>query len=729
MLVLVGGAGTGAGQEAPFQDEALRQRLIASAEHVVLPERCGECHTSEFQVWETTKHATGFQTLHRSERAKAIYQKLGLRLIRRGTDESTPACLQCHYTPVLRNGSDLRAGAGVTCESCHGPAEEWIDVHNDYGVRESDFQQAARLETPEHQAQRIERAKAAGMRRPSELYEVAANCFGCHTVPNEVLVNRAGHSTGSDFELVELSQGVMRHNFLQSFKTGDGRTNAERPEAWKRVMYVVGRALDAEYSLRGVAEATVDDLYLGAMSDRTGAALDQLLEINDRIASPDVRTMLEIMDGAELTTNNRAALLDAADALGEATRRFIAANDGRRLASLDPLWNPEVAEQTRIDAAPPPTASDRAPEPAPAPVAAPADAEAVASSPPAPDATRATEVEAAAPAAPDPVVAAPAAATTRHPINRRPPWMAEPSHEYIKKVPCARCHNPQEKWWRGDPHSSTSKPFRANDPDNVAIARAYGLASGDMAKANQVCMWCHGTAVTINDRSVRPGVGCQKCHGPGVDYEKPHETNYAESVALGLTDLRDPAVRARTCLDCHYITDPGLIDAGHATGEDFDLAAGVAASKHWGRDFGGTAADLAPAALLASHRAEISARGPAPVRTTPVATRAGASSAGRSAAVAGVPSARPGASPDVATDGRPVAGQTGFTGSDLGAPAGAGGAATPGGEASATGVGELGAAPADASEDPPGESMEELLLRLKQRLESLCEQLGRTPPD
>ncbi len=140
---------------------------------------------------------------------------MDLRVIKLASDEVTPACLQCHYTPKVRRGTQLRAGAGVTCESCHGAARDWIGIHNEYGVPEPDFQKASLLETPEHRARRIEQSEARGMLRPSQLYEVMANCYQCHTVPHEDLVNRGLHSTGNgNFELVEWSQGSIRHNFL-----------------------------------------------------------------------------------------------------------------------------------------------------------------------------------------------------------------------------------------------------------------------------------------------------------------------------------------------------------------------------------------------------------------------------------------------------------------------------------------------------------------------------------
>lgn len=85
--------------QEPTDDAALRATLVEIAGQVVLPERCGECHAAEFDVWEQTSHATGFDTLHTTDRAKEVYRALGLRLIKRGTEETTPACLECHYTP------------------------------------------------------------------------------------------------------------------------------------------------------------------------------------------------------------------------------------------------------------------------------------------------------------------------------------------------------------------------------------------------------------------------------------------------------------------------------------------------------------------------------------------------------------------------------------------------------------------------------------------------------
>ena len=607
-----------AAQETTAND-ALRARLVEEAEKNVFPDRCGECHAAEFEVWQQTPHSTGFDTLHTTDRAKEVYGALGLRIIKRGSEEATPACLECHYTPTVRRNV-LRAAAGVTCESCHGPAVDWVDVHNNYDAGVRDQQEAALLETPEHRVQRIIDSRAAGMRRPSDLYDVAANCFGCHTVPNEELVNVAGHTTGSDLELVDWNEQI-RHNFLESYKTADGRTNAERPAERKRLMYVVGRALDVEYSLRGVAVATDEHgLYFGAMSDRAGAAIDELYYLNETVTIPAVQTIIDIFHGVELKLNNREALLMAADAVGTAIREFISRSDGSELAAVDPLWNPDI-EPPGEDSSP----AERTVAEAPAPlgpklvteVPVTTIAEAVGPTDPlatdSRDVIDAPTVELAPPA----LASAPeqnrTAAVQQHEPLQRPPWR-EPAAHGFEKVPCGKCHTQQQAWWQKDEHSSTADPLRNGDPEAAEIAQRYGIDPGDMAKGTQTCMWCHGTIVNVPTRKVRAPVGCQRCHGAGADYLEPHETEtYTQSVARGLTDLKTPAVRAGTCAGCHYITDPGLIAAGHETGADFDILARQDEIRHWGGEFGReTEDDVTPTALSAAYSGVINERGPPP---------------------------------------------------------------------------------------------------------------------
>lgn len=628
-------AGSETARQAPAdpREPAIRAALEHAAARTVLPARCRECHAAEFDVWRATGHAAGFDKLHRTERAKEIAGKLSLRLIRRGTGVATPACLGCHYTPVLRRGR-LRAGGGVTCESCHGPARDWVAVHSSYGVPEADFQKAARLETAAHRAQRIADSTAAGMRRSAQTYELAATCYGCHTVANEEIVNRGGHSTGNrDFELVAWS-GRIRHNFLESYRTGDGRTNAERSRASKRVLYVVGRALEAEHALRGVAAATEDGLYLAAMRDRVDAAVDELLEIDDLVAIPEVRTAIEAAEGTRLALGD-GSVSAAADTIRTVAKAFVAGADGAALAALDPLWDPELEETT----APPYRLTDAGgareigslveEETGPA---GDVDAEEMSEAtvadrsvgtPGGPGAGTNAKARMSEPggvalgAVPPPVPMETAAPEAVLPAvtHTRPPWRDPPAHDFVG-VPCGGCHSAQERWWRAHPHSGAAARLRNRSGRALEIARAYGVTAGDLDRGTQTCMWCHGTIISRPSRRVRAGVGCQRCHGAGADYLEPHQTaSYSESLALGMNDLRDPAVQAATCAACHYITDPGLIAAGHPSGAGFDILARKERIVHWGEAFGRRTVPVDAVALGAAHARVVAARGPVPART------------------------------------------------------------------------------------------------------------------
>jgi len=67
--------------------------LHAAGFHVG-PKTCQECHKSEFEVWEKTKHSTSFASLHRDAKVKDILAAVGGDSnVRRNT-----LCTQCHYT-------------------------------------------------------------------------------------------------------------------------------------------------------------------------------------------------------------------------------------------------------------------------------------------------------------------------------------------------------------------------------------------------------------------------------------------------------------------------------------------------------------------------------------------------------------------------------------------------------------------------------------------------------
>ncbi len=200
--------------------------------------KCADCHQAEHGVWEKTPHAESFKEIHRKPEVKAILEAAGGDKNMRRND----LCTTCHFTMVQADaGSKANAASGPSCESCHGASSDWMPIHNDYGgptVKRD-------AETPAHKADRLAKARAAGMIQPTMLYDIANNCLSCHEmarpgVAPETLAKMidAGHPAGTDFELVRYSQGKVRHRFYPP----DVTKNAEMTPAELSRYFVTGHA-------------------------------------------------------------------------------------------------------------------------------------------------------------------------------------------------------------------------------------------------------------------------------------------------------------------------------------------------------------------------------------------------------------------------------------------------------------------------------------------------------
>jgi hypothetical protein len=284
------------------------------------PDACGECHEKSVESWKATHHFKTFKELPHSQKGRKIARNMGLKRIKAGSD-----CLTCHFTTASGNGETKQVG-GITCESCHGAGAEWIEVHSDFGGKDV----KAENEDPAHKIERYSKSEAAGMIRPGNMYALAENCYGCHSVPNEKLVNVGGHAAGSAFELVAWTQGEVRHNIWYT------ANNTEASIERKRVMYVVGKMLDLEFAYRGLAEATEKARYAVVMAKRVKIAKYQLAKIDAVINSPEVKEVLGIADGNKLKLSNRDAYLSAAGSVAEQAKK-VATMVGGDLAGVDAL--------------------------------------------------------------------------------------------------------------------------------------------------------------------------------------------------------------------------------------------------------------------------------------------------------------------------------------------------------------------------------------------------------
>jgi hypothetical protein len=299
--------------------------LAVDESKVLGTEACQKCHASEIMTWKKTPHFETFLTLHRKKEAQAIAGRLGI-----SNFKSDSNCIQCHYT-MQNHGGQVEAIAGISCESCHGAARDWVNIHQDYGPG------ATRLtEAPDHRRQRLKTSIAAGMRNPINVYLVAQSCYRCHTVPDEKLVN-VGHSPGSlDFELVSWSQGMIRHNFVRT----DGKENVASPPERLRQMFVAGMIADLEFSLRATAEATEKATFGISSAKRTARAADRLKSAQAKLQLPILDDVLAVYASVALKLGNRDPLVEAADRVHRLGLSFAATVRPEQLQAIEAFIPP-----------------------------------------------------------------------------------------------------------------------------------------------------------------------------------------------------------------------------------------------------------------------------------------------------------------------------------------------------------------------------------------------------
>ncbi len=140
---------------------------------------------SEQTTWAARDpHARAYEVLF-DLRSRVIVKNLeGLTDIRQAHPEKMTLCLQCHVSPAVaaRPGIPARFHAdGVSCETCHGPAEAWLTQH---------YRPAWK------QLSQTEKA-ATGFRATRDLPTRVSDCVACHVGLPGMEVNHdllaAGH--------------------------------------------------------------------------------------------------------------------------------------------------------------------------------------------------------------------------------------------------------------------------------------------------------------------------------------------------------------------------------------------------------------------------------------------------------------------------------------------------------------------------------------------------------
>ena len=301
---------------------AAKGGVATDSAKIVGPNACAECHKQEVEAWKGTHHFRTFREMPRNTEANEIAEKMGVRRIK-----SESLCLNCHFTVQQKNNKEEPV-SGISCKSCHGAGQDWIKVHSGFSGKKE------QTETKAEEEARWKLADSKGMIRPRSLYQLAKNCYGCHVVPQEDLVNKGGHRAGSDFELVSWSQGEVLHNTWYS----KGKDNVPASAARKRMLYLVGLGVELETALRAVGKATVRKPYAFEMAARADRARKQLAAAAKAAPNvPEIAKMVEFAYSAGLKLNNERSLTAAADGVSTLLASITEKYDGSTMVGLDGL--------------------------------------------------------------------------------------------------------------------------------------------------------------------------------------------------------------------------------------------------------------------------------------------------------------------------------------------------------------------------------------------------------
>lgn len=250
---------------------------------------------------------------------------------------TSPRCTTCHAPvqtiPALHRAETLKASDGVTCENCHGAAENWLRTHT-----RPDLSHADRV--------------AAGMRDLKNLYVRANTCVACHQTVDLDLLN-AGHPELT-FELDGQAATEPRHwqetqDHAQIWIVGQlvalremswqlSKVHDEKLEArWSGLLWLMQRATAAIQS-----GSNLDNIPFAPNADAIKAAQTSSDTLARQIASTSWKP--EMTKG--IVQNLKSASADFAEAKVSST---VQARRAERLVlALDRL-TPKRSSNAKID--------------------------------------------------------------------------------------------------------------------------------------------------------------------------------------------------------------------------------------------------------------------------------------------------------------------------------------------------------------------------------------------
>jgi len=300
-------------------------------EAVISTNTCAECHEDAVDVWKESKHFASYRNFHKTKEAKEIALELGMdpKKIKRADS----LCADCHYTKGVKNNR-VKPIAGISCQSCHGAAKDWVELHNDYGGPSI----KASTESPAHKQQRFADMHAAGMVYPANLYGLANNCFQCHLIANPDLINNTSHPTSSDFDLVDRSQSDIRH-----YQAADSSKKSK--------LAIAGLTAQMVQSLKALATATPGDRFSDEMTATAQTASANLIRLSKQLDDPNLQVLASQLQNINIRAGDKS-LLKTSAAIAEQAVALVgvegSVSQRKTLAVIDVKPKPKVARKVDV---------------------------------------------------------------------------------------------------------------------------------------------------------------------------------------------------------------------------------------------------------------------------------------------------------------------------------------------------------------------------------------------
>jgi hypothetical protein len=173
---------------------------------------------SEATAWQAfDPHARAFDTL-----LSATSRRIAAHLKLKGPAHEEPSCLKCHVDPGYTTARpNFRREAGVSCESCHGPAQDWLAPHYRAAWKTADKQ-------------------AHGMTDTMSLPGRAAVCVGCHVGAADREVNH---------DLIAAGHPALRFEFATYFANLPPHWDVSRTKAGALEVWAVGQMVTSAGAL------------------------------------------------------------------------------------------------------------------------------------------------------------------------------------------------------------------------------------------------------------------------------------------------------------------------------------------------------------------------------------------------------------------------------------------------------------------------------------------------